>query len=89
MATLFVRHTVNDYAAWRRVYDEFDAQRKSMGVTSQGVYQLDGNANDVTVYHEFDSMDAARAFTTAPELREAMQRAGVAGEPQVWITQRA
>ena len=23
MATLFVRHTVADYAAWRRIFDDF------------------------------------------------------------------
>jgi len=33
MATLFVRHTVSDYTAWRKVYDDLDATRKSMGVT--------------------------------------------------------
>jgi hypothetical protein len=88
MATLFVRHTVSDYAAWRTVYDEFDARRRSMGVTSHGVYQLDGNPNDLTIYHEFDSIDAARAFASSSELREAMGRAGVQGEPQIWYTQR-
>jgi hypothetical protein len=88
MATLFVRHTVADYAAWRKVYDEIDAQRRSMGVTSDGVYQLDGNPNDITAYHEFDSMDAAKAFAGSNELREAMGRAGVVGAPDIWFTQR-
>ena len=88
MATLFVRHTVADYSAWRKGYDEFDAQRRSMGVTSDGVYQLDGNPNDITAYHEFNSMDAAKAFAGSNELREAMGRAGVVGAPEIWFTQR-
>ena len=88
MATLFVRHTVADYAAWRRVYDAFGDRRKAMGVTSDGVYQLDGNPNDVTVYHEFGSVEAAKALIESPELREAMTSAGVVGAPQFWITQR-
>jgi hypothetical protein len=88
MATLFVRHTVADYAAWRKMYDEFDAKRKSMGVTSDGVYQLDGNPNDVTIYHEFNTMDAAKALAASPELRDAMARGGVVGTPDVWFTQR-
>jgi hypothetical protein len=33
MVRLFVRHTVSDYQAWRKVYDEFDAERRPMGVT--------------------------------------------------------
>lgn len=89
MATLFVRHTVTNYGAWRKVYDELDALRRSMGVTSDGVYQLDANPNDITVYHEFNSIDAARAFAGSNELRDAMGRAGVVGAPDVWITERA
>ena len=89
MATLFVRHVVADYTQWRKVYDEFDARRRSMGVSSDGVYQLDGNPNDVTVYHEFNTMDAAKTFAASSDLRDAMARAGVQGAPTIWFTQRA
>lgn len=89
MATLFVRHTVQDYATWRKVYDAFDATRRGMGVSSDGVYQLDGNPNDITIYHEFNSMDTAKAFAASTELREAMGSAGVVGAPSIWFTQRA
>ena len=89
MATLFIRHTVADYGKWRQVYDEFDTERQGMGVTSHGVYQLDGNSNDVTIYHEFATMDAARAFANNPRLREVMGQAGVQGAPDIWFTERA
>ena len=36
MVRLFVRHQVADYPAWRRVYDDFDAERQTLGVTGQG-----------------------------------------------------
>jgi hypothetical protein len=80
---------VANFGAWKKVYDDFDAERQSMGVTSQGVYQLDGNPNDVTVYHEFSSMDAAKAFAESPRLREVMGEAGVQGHPDIWFTQQA
>ncbi len=38
MVRLFVRHPVANYAAWRKAYDEFDAQRRTMGVTAHAVY---------------------------------------------------
>ncbi len=88
MATLFVRHPVTDYAKWRKAYDDFYAERQTMGVTSHGVYQLDGNPNDVTVYHEFGSVEAAKAFAANPRLKEVMAAAGVQGAPTVWITNR-
>lgn len=88
MATLFVRHNVGDFAAWKKVYDEIDTTRKALGVTSDGVYQADGNPNDVTVYHEFNTMEAAKAFAGSPDLRDAMQRAGVQGAPTIWFATR-
>jgi hypothetical protein len=85
MVRLFVRHNVEDYEAWRGVYDEFDAQRRPMGVKGDAVFQSVDDPNDVTIWHDFDSGDAARAFVSSQELRDAMQRAGVQGEPQVWF----
>jgi len=88
MATLFVRHTVSDYASWRKIYDEFKPTRTSMGVTSDGVYQSAENPNDVTIYHEFASFEDAKKLLASTELREAMVNAGVVGAPDAWITQR-
>ena len=88
MATLFVRHKVADYARWRTAYNDFDTERKGMGVTSHGVYQLDGDPNDVTIYHEFTTVDAAKAFAGSPRLKEVMQAAGVQGVPDIWFANR-
>jgi heme-degrading monooxygenase HmoA len=85
MVRLFVRHNVDDYEAWRRVYDEFDAQRGPLGVKGDAVFRSLDDPNDVTVWHDFDSDDAARAFVASSELRDAMQQAGVRGEPQIWL----
>jgi hypothetical protein len=85
MVRLFVRHNVNDYAAWRKVYDEFDEQRRPMGVTDDAVFQSIDDPNDVTVWHDFDSAEAARAFVSSDELGNAMENAGVKGEPQIWF----
>ncbi len=89
MATLFVRHDVADFDHWKRAYDNFDAERKTLGVTGDGVYQADGNPNDVTVYHHFDSMDSAKAFAGSQRLKEVMSEAGVQGQPTIWFCNRA
>ena len=88
MATLFVRHPVADFGKWKKAYDDFDVERLSMGVTSHGVYQADGNPNDVTVYHEFATMEAAKAFAASARLKEVMAAAGVEGQPTVWFATR-
>jgi hypothetical protein len=89
MVRLFIRHDVADYDAWRQVYDEFDAPRREMGVTGAAVYQSVDDPNDVTVWHDFETVEAGRAFDSSSELREAMGRAGVQGEPQTWFVTEA
>lgn len=86
---MFVRHDVSDYATWRKGYDGFDATRKEMGVMGQAVYQSADNPNDVTVTHDFKTVEAAKAFEESPELFEAMAKAGVKNTPQAWITTQA
>src|ERR1700722_9530018 len=76
MATMFVRHTISDYKAWRKAYDDFAPLQKAKGVTAQAVYQAANNPNDITVTHEFGSVEAAQAFANSDELKKAMQAQG-------------
>ena len=85
MIRLFIRHNVADYQAWRQGYDDFDEQRRSMGVTGDAVYQSIDNPNDVTAFHDFDTAEQAQAFVGSDELKNAMQNAGVQGEPETWF----
>lgn len=85
MATLFVRHKVKVFDAWKTEYDAFDKHRTAMGVLGHGVYQSDSDPNEVTAYHHFNSMQEAKAFAGSTELREAMERAGVVGTPDIWF----
>jgi len=89
MATLFVRHTVADYAAWRRIFDDFAPTQNALGVTDKAVYQAADNENDITVTHDFATLAAAKAFAGNPELKKAMHDAGVTSAPTIWFTTRA
>jgi hypothetical protein len=89
MVRLFVRHKVEDYDAWRKAYDEFDSVRRPMGVTGDAVFRGVEDSTDITVWHDFDGEEAARAFTSSDELRSAIERAGVRGEPEVWLVSPA
>ena len=83
---LFIRHTVSDYKAWRNVYDGFASTQKAMGVTAQAVYHSADNPNDIEVTHDFAAIAAAQTFAGSPDLRKAMQGAGVVGAPTGWFT---
>ncbi len=89
VTTMFVRHQVNDYAAWRKVYDDFGPTQTRLGVTGKAVYRSADDPNNVTVTHEFASIEAAQAFAASEELHGAMASAGIAGEPTIWFAQTA
>ncbi|MBV9355387.1 MAG: DUF1330 domain-containing protein [Chloroflexi bacterium] len=89
MTLAVVRHRVRDYAAWRKVYDEFAPAQQAGGVTAQSVYQVAGDPNEVLVLHEFPDRASADAFMASSELRQAMERAGVEGEPRIELVEKA
>ena len=89
MATTIVRHKVNDYATWRKAFDEFASVRKDGGEKSFSVLQVDGDPNDVIVVNTWPSIDAAKAFFAKKELKEAMEKAGVAGPPEFIFSNEA
>src|SRR5260221_13509225 len=86
---MFIRHEVADFATWKKAYDGFRATQKKLGVVAQAVYQSTDNPNDVTVTHDFHSLDKAKAFAASSELKAAMGKAGVKGAPQIWYTTKS
>jgi hypothetical protein len=89
MVRSFIRHHVRDYDEWRTVYDSFEDVQQQAGVRAEAVYRGLDDPNDVTVTHDFDDAQAAKAFLGRQELREAMQRGGVEGDPEVWFAEEA
>jgi len=88
-ATLLVRHEVEDYGAWRSVYESVDGLRKQHGCTEAEVLVDPADKQDVHVLHRFPTVEQAQAFAGSTELREAMGRAGVKGAPRIEIAVEA
>ena len=87
MVTMFAKHQVNDFNAWKRTYDEFAPVRKQNGVTGASVYRDTSNPNIITVIHVFKDLDAATAFAGSDDLKTAMMNAGVVGAPDIWFAE--
>lgn len=88
MIRMFVRHPVADFATWKKGYDAFDKARRAMGVTGHAVFQTAGEPNDVTAWHDFETLDAAQSFAKSQTLATAMKDAGVVGKPTIWFTKQ-
>ena len=88
-ATLIVRHRVQDYGAWRAVYETVEGLRQQLGCSGAEVMVDPGDKQDVFVLHRFPTVTQAQAFAESSELREAMGRAGVVGPPRIEIAVEA
>ena len=73
----------------QRANDDFDAERKSLGVTGHAVFQSVDDPNDVTVWHDFPTPRSAKDFASSSRLKEVMGKAGVKGAPQIWFVNQA
>jgi hypothetical protein len=89
MTRLFIRHAVKDYKTWRAAYDRFESDRQRMGVTGAAVFKGTAFPEDVIIWHDFASLEAAQAFVGSEKLREAMAGAGVVSQPDLWFTETA
>lgn len=83
MAKLLVHHKVQDYSAWRKIFDEDDKRRKEYGSTGFQVFKSAGDPNDLTITIDWPSVDAAKAFATSDALKEKMKNAGVISQPEM------
>jgi len=64
----------------------YQAIRDENGVKADGIYVSVDDGNDLTVYHDFDSLGAASAFAAHPDLKAATDQLGVVGTPAISMT---
>lgn len=83
MPQILVRHKVNNYAAWKDVFDKFVDTRRASGEKSFHIMSPADDPNDLTLLFDWDTAENAKAFMESPELKNAMQKGGVAEEPQI------
>ncbi|MFQ5623386.1 MAG: putative quinol monooxygenase [Paracoccaceae bacterium] len=83
MATMMVRHKVADFDGWKAVFDEVRPMREEAGEKSATLYRDVDDPNTITALFEWDSLENAQAYAGSARLRTAMERAGVAGPPQI------
>ena len=86
MAVAFVQLTINDYTKWRAVFDQHKDLRDKAGLTNIQVYRNADNLKDVIVSGEAADTEKATNGLLNPEMRAAMQEAGVVGPPRIHWT---
>lgn len=83
MAFVLIRFTVEDFEKWQPGFEAAATMRKAAGSKGVRAFSKVDSPNEVTILAEFADLETARQFFQSPELREAQQRAGVKGPPEL------
>jgi heme-degrading monooxygenase HmoA len=89
MAHILVHHKVEDYSKWKLVFDAHGLFRSENGSKGGKVFRSADNPNDVFVLLEWESMGSLQKFSQSESLKEAMQKSGVVGMPDVYFMEEA
>jgi len=89
MSSIFIRHRVADFDAWKAAFDEHGTARSDHGLVETGLLRDEDDTNMVTILMSTDDAARAREFLASDGLREAMDGAGVVSQPEVWIANDA
>jgi len=89
MAYMFVRHSVQDYEAWKSVFDSVSDLRRRNGEQSYQIMRQDNGSTSLIALFQWDNLDNARKYAASPELKEAMERAGVTSKPEILFLEEA
>jgi heme-degrading monooxygenase HmoA len=83
MAGMLVQHKVKDFTNWKKGYDAQAELRVSSGMISDQIYRDASDQNQLIVIFKWDSVENAQKFAQSPELKAAMEKAGVEGRPTI------
>ncbi|HZD43496.1 MAG TPA: hypothetical protein VE134_05495 [Methanomicrobiales archaeon] len=84
MATVLIKHTVEDYETWKAYYDDHASTREEFGERGYRLYHVADDPNEIVILFEWDSPENAQEFLETSDLPEVMESAGVMGEPEVY-----
>lgn len=89
MEHVLIIHAVQDYAAWKRVFDDAAAIRKEAGERRYQVLRDENDPNKIVHFSEWISLAQAKAFFESPRLVEIRRQAGVEAPEFIYLHQLA
>lgn len=76
-----IQHKVRDFAKWEVQYYAHDSVRKAYGISHYVIGRDLKDSNLVYVIDKMDDLQKAKDFSMLPDLKKAMQKAGVISQP--------
>jgi len=89
MFRVFVRVHMRDFDAFRAFFNRSGGleERQGWGILRTQIHRSVRDPNDVTLWHDFDSLDDAKSYQHRSRLIDVMAEAGATQVPQIWVTE--
>ena len=85
MEHVLIIHEVEDYEAWKKIFDSASSIRKNAGELSYQVLKLDTDANKIVHFSKWTSIADAKAFFESPKLVKIRKQAGVKAPEFIYL----
>ena len=85
MPYLLMRHKVEDFAAWKPVFDDHSETRAAFGSKGGQLFRNAEDPNEIILLAEVEDLDRIRELLASDDLRQRMQEAGVSDQPDVYL----
>ena len=83
MSIAILTHSVADFDAWKAGFDAAEVPRENSGAINYRVFRNLDDPCLVTIQADLTDRAQFEAFSASPELKEAMEKAGVTSPPQI------
>ncbi len=83
MVHVLIRHKVSDFSHWMAVFDSAHDRRKAGGELSARMFRTPDQPQELNLLCEWESLEQARNFFQADDLKQTMRQAGVVGQPHI------
>lgn len=85
MEYVLIIHEVEDYIAWKKVFDNAATIRKNAGEISYQLLRYPEDSNKIVHFSRWSSINNAKTFFESPELVKIRKEAGVKSPEFIYL----
>ena len=89
MEYVLIIHEVEDYDAWKTIFDNAASIRKEAGEQSYQILKYDQDKNKIVHFSKWSSIANARSFFESPKLIKIREQAGVKAPDFIYLNELA
>lgn len=87
MKYVLIIHEVENYIAWKKIFDNASKIRKEAGEISYQVLKYENEPNKIVHFSVWSSLENAKQFFESPKLIEIRKEAGVKSPEFIYLEQ--